>query len=245
MSGHSKWHSIRHKKGANDAKRGKIFTKHANLITIAARSGGDPDMNPALRLALDNAKRENMPNANIERAIKKGTGEDKDAAQMHEMTYEGYGPNGIAIFVEALTDNKNRTLTNVRTAFGKNGGNMGESGSVGYMFHKKGLIFITNGSEDLELAAIEADVEDVELDGEMMTVTTAFADLYSVRDTMEAAGAIIEKAEHQLIADTHIVVSDIENAKKVMRLIEAIEDDDDVTSVASNADISTTILEQL
>lgn len=245
MSGHSKWHSIRHKKGANDAKRGKIFTKHANLITIAARGGGDPDMNPALRLALDNAKRENMPNANIERAIKKGTGEDKDAAQMHEMTYEGYGPNGVAIFVEALTDNKNRTLTNVRTAFGKNGGNMGESGSVGYLFHKKGLIFITNGSEELEMAAIEADAEDVELEGEMMTVTTGFADLYAVRDAMEAAGAEIEKAEHQLIADTQIVIDDVPAAQKVMRLIEAIEDDDDVTSVASNADISGEVMEQL
>ncbi|MDH5597337.1 MAG: YebC/PmpR family DNA-binding transcriptional regulator, partial [Candidatus Peregrinibacteria bacterium] len=125
MSGHSKWHSIKHKKGAADAKRGKIFTRHANLITIAARAGGDPDMNPNLRLAIDNAKADNVPNNNIERAIKRGTGEDKSAAQIEEVTYEGYGPAGTAVYVECLTDNTNRTYTNIRTIFNKRGGNLG------------------------------------------------------------------------------------------------------------------------
>ena len=173
------------------------------------------------------------------------TGEDKDAAQRHEVVYEGYGPNGVAILVEALTDNKNRTLTNVRTAFGKNGGNMGESGSVNYLFQKKGLIFIDNPSEELEMTAIEADAEDVEIDGEMMTVTTAFTDLYAVRDAMEAGGANITEAKHELIAETQISITELSEAQKVMRLLEAIEDDDDVTSVASNADIASELYENL
>ena len=143
MSGHSKWHSIRHKKGAADAKRGKIFTRHAKLITIAAQQGGgDPDMNPGLRLAIEKAKAENMPNDNINRAVKKGTGELKDGAIIMEINYEGYGPNGIALMVSCLTDNKNRTVASVRSILSKNGGSMGESGCVGWMFHKKGVLVV-------------------------------------------------------------------------------------------------------
>ena len=165
MAGHSKWHSIRHKKGANDAIRGKIFTKHANLITIAARNGGDPETNPALRLAIENAKKENTPNKNIERAIKKGTGEDKSASQLVEATFEGYGPNGIAILIETLSDNRNRTVSGIRIAFSKNNGNLGENGSVSWMFHRKGIIEITlqdaTHTENIEILAIENDAEDI------------------------------------------------------------------------------------
>jgi YebC/PmpR family DNA-binding regulatory protein len=172
MSGHSKWHSIRHKKGAADAARGKIFTRHAKLITIAARDGGDPEMNPSLRLAIDNAKKENMPNANIERAIKKGTGEDKDGTQFFEITYEGYAPGGIAVLVSTFTDNKNRTVSSIRSIFSKNGGNLGESGSVSFMFHKKGIILVSNPSDEIEMAAIEAGAEDVVISEKMLEVST-------------------------------------------------------------------------
>lgn len=193
MSGHSKWHSIKHKKGAEDAKRGKIFTKHAKLIAIAARGGGDPDMNPSLRMAIENARAENMPRDAIDRAIKKGTGESKDGVQMEEIIYEGYGPGGVALFIETLTDNRNRTVTALKLNLSKNGGTLGAAGSVAYMFKKRGLILVpatlvpvsgTRGSrvpdskvaasdvqaqisgknaEEIELAAIDAGAEDVKV----------------------------------------------------------------------------------
>ena len=246
MSGHSKWHSIRHKKGAADAARGKIFTRHAKLITIAARDGGgDPDMNPGLRLAIENAKKDNMPNANIERAIKKGTGEDKDAAQFFEITYEGYAPGGIAVLVETLTDNKNRTVSSVRSTFTKHGGNLGESGSVAFLFQKKGMILVSNPSEELEMEAIEAGAEDVSEEDGLLEVITAPKELFSIKEALEKAGAKIESAELKFIPENTIKVDDESSAKKIIHLIQALEDNDDVSNVSHNADISADIMEKV
>jgi YebC/PmpR family DNA-binding regulatory protein len=245
MSGHSKWHSIRHKKGTADAARGKIFTRHAKLITIAARDGGDPEMNPSLRLAIDNAKKENMPNANIERAIKKGTGEDKDGTQFFEITYEGYAPGGIAVLVSTFTDNKNRTVSSIRSIFSKNGGNLGESGSVSFMFHKKGIILVSNPSDEIEMAAIEAGAEDVVISEKMLEVSTDPKELYAVKKALEDAGAEIESAEARLVPENTIEITDESTAQKVVRLIQTLEDDDDVSNVAANFDIPEEILEKV
>ena len=238
MAGQSKWHQIRHKKGAEDAKRGKIFTRHAHLITIAARQGGgDPEMNPALRLAIENAKKDNVPAANIERAIKRGTGELKDAAEITEETYEGYGPAGVAFIVEALTDNKNRTFTNIRTIFSKRGGSLGESGSVRWMFERKGIIQLNTEGKDidaLELAAIDAGCEDVEREDGMLLVTTAPNELMQVVEALKKAGVEPEQAELALIPKNTVSVS-AEDAQKVMNLIDALEEDPDVSNVHTNA----------
>ncbi|MBU0727817.1 YebC/PmpR family DNA-binding transcriptional regulator, partial [Patescibacteria group bacterium] len=236
MSGHSKWHSIKHKKGAADAARGKIFTRHANLITIAARAGGgDPDMNPSLRLAIDNAKSDNVPNANIERAVKRGSGEGKDASEIFEITYEGYGPGGTAIIVECLTDNKNRTLTNIRTIFNKRGGNLGASGSVSYIFERKGVITMnTEGkdSDEVELAAIDAGAADIERSDGIMEIYTAPNDLMSVSDNLKEAGFDAEQAEVLLVPNQTVAVEDEKTAQKVMDFIDAIEEDPDVSNVS-------------
>ncbi len=241
MSGHSKWHSIRHKKGAADAKRGQIFTRHANLITIAARDGGgDADMNPALRIAIDNAKKENMPNANIDRAIKKGTGEDKDGARLEEMSFEGYGPEGVAIFVKAISDNRNRTVASVRSSFSKHGGNLGESGSVAWMFHQKGIIELENLNEDLEMVAIESGAEDIQ-DNE---ITCAMQDFAELKKALEEAGAKVARGEIAMIPENTIKIEDESKAKQVLRLVEALEDNDDVSSVSANFDIPEEVLEK-
>ncbi|MBN1258254.1 YebC/PmpR family DNA-binding transcriptional regulator [Candidatus Peregrinibacteria bacterium] len=178
MSGHSKWHNIKEKKGATDAKRGKVFTRHAALIAIAAKSGGDPSMNPGLRFAIDNAKRDNVPNANIERAIKRGTGELKGEAQIEEITYEGYGPGGIAVIVECLTDNKNRTFTNLRILFDKRGGNIGGTGSVAWMFERQGTSYVPKypvNIEDAETAKkVLGFVDALEEDEDVSNVTSNF-----------------------------------------------------------------------
>lgn len=245
MSGHSKWHSIRHKKGANDAARGKVFTRHAKLITIAARDGGDPEMNPGLRLAIDNAKKENMPNNNIDRAIKKGTGEDKDGAQLLEITYEGYAPGGVAILVETLTDNKNRTVSSVRSTFTKAGGNLGESGSVAFMFSKKGVILVNNSNDDIEMAAIESGAEDVSPDGDFLEVTTEPKELFAIKKSLEGAGAEIESAEVKLLPANTVEVNDEATAKKIIYLLQNLEDNDDVSSVSSNVDIPEEIMEKV
>lgn len=248
MSGHSKWHSIKHKKGAADAKRGKIFTKHARLITIAARSGGDPDMNPGLRAAIDNAKAENVPNDNIDRAIKKGSGEDKDAAILHEVMYEAYGPNGIAIIVTAITDNKNRTLTNVRTILSKNGGNMGESGSVAYMFNFKGYFVVDPGgkdAEELQLEMIEMGATDFKMDGNLIEVFCEPSDFAAVRSKLNEAGIKVESASLSYIPDNTVEITDEKVAEKILKLIDKIEEDDDVSDVYSNFDIPEDILSKL
>jgi len=246
MSGHSKWHSIKHKKGAADAARGKIFTRHAKLITIAARDGGgDPEMNPALRLAIENAKKQNMPNANIERAIKKGTGEDKNAAQFFEILYEGYGPAGVAILVECLTDNKNRTVSSVRSTFTKNGGNLGESGSVAFLFETKGVIEITNPSDDLEMAAIDAGAENLENADGILEIFTAPKDLFAVKSALEKAGAEISVAEIRRNPTTEVKITDEKTAAQIFKLLSALEENDDVSNVFSNADISAELLEKV
>lgn len=248
MSGHSKWHSIKHKKGAADAKRGKVFTQHAKMITLAAQSGGDPDMNPSLRAAIDRAKMDNTPNANIDRAIKKGTGDLKDGTILVETSYEGYGPGGAAILVKAITDNKNRTLPSVRHCFSKNGGKLGADGCVAWMFEQKGVILMNvegRDMEEIEMAVIEAGAEDMEADGDMMTITTAFADLGSVRDALIAAGFEIESANVDYIAKEQVKIDDEATANKLIKLMNALEDDEDVTGVAGNFDIAEEILEKL
>lgn len=246
MSGHSKWHSIKHKKGAADAKRGKMFTQHAKLIALAAQQGGDPEMNPALRAAIDRAKLDNLPNMNIERAIKKGTGELKDGSVIMELTYEGYGPGSTAIYVKVVTDNKNRAVSNVRNIFTKHGGNLGEAGCVAWMFKKKGIITINiegKNLEDVEMVVIESGAEDMEVDNQLMTVYTAYQDLMNVKKALETAGLKTENADISFVATDTIKIEDPATAKKILKLMESLEEDEDVTSVSSNFDIPETVME--
>ncbi|MDD5469500.1 MAG: YebC/PmpR family DNA-binding transcriptional regulator [Candidatus Peribacteraceae bacterium] len=247
MSGHSKWHSIKHKKGAADAKRGKIFTRHAKLIEIAAREGGsgDPGMNPRLATAIENAKLDNVPNANIDRAIKKGTGELK-GEQTVGVTYEAYGPGGVACIIECLTDNKNRTLSNVRSAIEKRGGKWAESGSVLFMFAKKGVVHAEGKlSEETELELIDAGAEDIEKTAEGVSVTTDPAKWARVRDTLKKAGLNVQEAGLKYVAKTEVTISDRETAQKVLDFIETIEEDEDVAEVSANADFTEDVLEQI
>ncbi len=247
MSGHSKWSTIKHKKGAADAKRGKIFTKHAKLIEIAAREGGggDPTMNAALKAAIDNAKAENVPNANIDRAVKKGTGELKGDATVG-VIYEAYAPGGTALIIECLTDNKNRTLPNVRTIIEKRGGKMAESGSVMFLFSQKGVV-VANGTmnDELELSLIDAGAEDIEVSDEIVSVTTEVGSWTNVRDLLKEKGLEIQEAGMKYIAMQEVSVEDLESAQKLMDLISAIEEDEDVSDVHTNADISDEIASQL
>lgn len=250
MSGHSKWHSIKHKKAATDAKKGKIFTKHAKLVAIAARGGGDPDKNPSLRLAIDNARAENMPRENIERAIKKGTGETKGAAVMEEIFYEGFGPGGAALYIETLTDNRNRTLTNVKHIFTKHGGNFGSAGTVGYLFKKKGVINVKisesgKKEEDIELAAIDAGADDVVSDGELVTIYTEPTAVMKVRAALEGAGVKVETASQTYLPQTNVKIEDVETARQLLKLVDLIEEDEDVSEVHGNFDIAEEILEKL
>lgn len=245
MSGHSKWHSIKHKKGALDAKRGKIFTKHAKLISIAARNGGDPKMNPTLRTAIVNAKADGVPNSNIEKAIKHGSGEDKNGVSYEEIMYEGYGPDGTAMLIEVITDNKNRAITNVKTIITKNGGRMGDPGSVSFLFKRKGLIIAKcedKNPEEAELMAIDAGAEDLTIqDGEFEIVTND-THLMRVRDNLEKAGFVIEKAEIVYLPKNIVRIDTPEKAKKVLNLMDVLEDDDDVLNVHSNFDIPEEIM---
>ncbi|MBD3328154.1 YebC/PmpR family DNA-binding transcriptional regulator [Candidatus Peregrinibacteria bacterium] len=250
MAGHSKWHNIKHKKAAQDAKMGKIFTKHAKLIQIAAsQGGGDPTMNPALRAAVENAKADNVPTANIERAIKKGTGEGKDASQISEVLYEAFGPSGTAFYIETLTDNKNRTITNVKIILNKKGGTFGAAGSVGYLFNKKGIIEIPiseqNEKEELELAAIDAGAEDVETTEEFMVVYTDPQDLMKVKDQLMRRSIQVKSAELSYMPVNYVEIKNAEDAQKVINLIESLEEDEDVSTVYTNANIDYDILKQL
>jgi len=249
MSGHSKWSSIKHKKGALDAKRGKIFTKHAKMITLAARDGGaDPDMNSALRLAIDNAKADNTPNNNIERAIKRGTGDLKDAAEIVEIMYEGYGPVGTALMIQCLSDNKNRTVSNVKSTLAKNGGNMGTSGSVAYMFQRKGMIIVKLGDKDrdeAELALIDTGAEDIQGEGDTLEVQTDAADLAKVRENIVNLGFEVASAEIAYIPDNTVKIDEVDKAKKVLKLMDALDEDEDVSNVFSNFDIPDEILNSL
>lgn len=237
MSGHSKWHQIRHKKGLIDAKRGKIFTRHAKLITIAAQSGGDPSTNARLRSEIDRAKTAGVPAANIDRAIKKGTGE-LGGDKMAELVYEGYAPGGVAVLIQTLTDNRNRTVQELRLIFSRNGGQLVDSGSVAYLFSKKGLIQADLGtldSEEAELKAIDAGAEEISLDGTQMVVTTALENLHSAETKLKAAGFTVESAQPAFIPATWVDPG--ENAEKVRALLEAVEELDDVDEVFSNADL--------
>ncbi len=239
MSGHSKWSTIRHKKGAADAKRGKIFTKLIKEITVAARmGGGDLNSNPRLRTAVIACKAENMPKDNIERAIKKGTGE-LEGVNYEESTYEGYGPGGAAIFLESLTDNKNRAVADIRHIFNKNGGNLGENGCVSWMFDKKGYIAIEKSAASEEAvmeAALEAGAEDIREDEEIFEVITAPEDFETVKEAIDGAEIPYTEAEVTLLPQTTTDLSGKE-AEQMIRLMEALEDCEDVQKVYTNADI--------
>jgi len=239
MSGHSKWSSIKHKKGAADAKRGKIFTRLIKEITIAARmGGGDPDANPRLRTAIQAAKSENMPKDNIERAIKKGTGE-LEGVNYEESTYEGYGPGGAAVLIDSLTDNKNRAVAEIRHIFSKNGGNLGENGCVAWMFEKKGYINVDRASADEEVLmekALDAGAEDVREDADSFEIITDPGDFEAVKSAMEASSIAFETAEVTMLPQS---VSNLKGkeAEQMIRLMDALEDCDDVQRVYTNADI--------
>lgn len=238
MAGHSKWHNIQRRKGAQDAKRGKIFMRHAKFIyTAAKQGGGDPDMNPTLRTAIEKAKADNMPNDNIERAIKKATG-TLDGASFEEMTYEGYGPGGVAVIVHVLTDNRNRTASEVRHAFTKHGGNLGETGCVSFMFDRKGYIVIvdkegTIDEDELTLEAIDGGAEDIEVNEQVYEIYTAPENFEEVRNHIENKGYDIEEAEITLIPQNYSELEE-EQQEKVMQLVDMLEESEDVQDVHHN-----------
>lgn len=242
MAGHSKWHNIQRRKGAQDAKRGKIFMRHAKLIyTAAKQGGGDPDMNPTLRTTIEKAKADNMPNDNIERAIKKATG-TLDGASYEEVTYEGYGPNGIAVIVHVLTDNRNRTAAEVRHAFSKHGGNLGETGCVSFMFDRKGYIVIMDkegkvDEDELTLEAIEAGAEDIEVVDNVYEIYTMPDDFEKVRNDLSELGYDIEEAEVTLIPQNYTEL-DKEQEATVTQLIDMLEESEDVQDVYHNLKIA-------
>jgi len=244
MSGHSKWSSIKHKKGAADAKRGKIFTKIIKEITVATRiGGGDPDGNPRLRTAIMGAKSKNMPVDNITRAIKKGTGE-LEGIQYEEHTYEGYGPGGAAIFLEAMTDNKNRTVSEIRAALGKAGGNLGENGCVGWMFEKKGLITVkaeAKSEDELMELAIDAGADDLQTVDEQYEITTAVENFEAVRKALEDAGVAMELAEITRIPQNTVSI-DEKKGKALLKLMDILDDHDDIQKAYSNFDISDEVM---
>jgi YebC/PmpR family DNA-binding regulatory protein len=245
LSGHSKWSTIKRKKGAADAKRGALFGKLSRAITVAAREGGgDPEMNPALALAVSKAKDGNMPNDNIQRAIDKGTGAGADAEQFERITYEGYAPGGVAILVEVLTDNRNRAASDVRYVFSKNGGKLGTSGSVAYLFERKGVILVPKDSVDedeLMEFALEAGAEDVEAMESDYRVVTTPEDFTAVRNSLRKAGVEFENAEITMQPQNSIDL-DANTAKQTLRLIDALEENDDVQEVYANFDISDEVM---
>jgi YebC/PmpR family DNA-binding regulatory protein len=246
MSGHSKWSTIKRQKGAADAKRGAVFTKLSREIILAAKQGGgDTSMNFRLRLAVQRAKAANMPNDNIERAIAKATGTGADGEQLDEMTYEGYGPGGTAILVAVLTDNKNRTVSEVRHQFSRAGGNLGENGSVAWQFDAKGLITVpVNGSDpdDIALQAIDAGAEDVAVSGEIIEVQTEPSDLEAVRKALESSGLEIENADFAMVPKVTVDL-DEKTAHQALKLIDGLEDLEDVQRVYSNANFTDEVIE--
>lgn len=246
MAGHSKWANIQHRKGRQDAKRGKMFTKAAKEIIIAAKNGGDPAANSRLRAAIAAAKAINLPKDKIENAIKKGTGE-LAGGDIFEISYEGYGPGGVALIVETATDNKNRTVAEVRHLLTKHGGSMGEAGCVGWMFDRKGVIVLDKASyseDQLMEVALEAGAEDVVDEGESWEVITAVADFIMVREALEAAEITVQSAELTMIPQNTIEV-DAETGRKLMRLVDALEENDDVQNVHANFDLPDEVLAEL
>jgi YebC/PmpR family DNA-binding regulatory protein len=247
MAGHSKWAGIKHKKAIVDARRGKLFTKLARAITVAAKEGGgEPEANPRLALAISKAKDASMPKDNIERAIAKGTGEGADAAALEDVVYEGYGPGGVAMLVEAVTDNRNRTGSEVRHIFAKHGGSLGEPGSVAYLFDKKGLVVVDGErySEDDLMVAIDAGAEDIAMDDDVFEILCDPSDLTAVRAALEEAGIEIETAEVTQQPKTRVPL-DEDGATKLMRLIDVLEDNDDVDAVHANFDVDADVLERV
>lgn len=235
MSGHSKWSTIKREKGTKDAKRGAVFTKLGNMIAIAARGGADPSMNPTLALAIDKAKASNMPLANIQRAIDRVN--DKNQAALEEITYEAYGPGGIALLIETATDNKNRTYPEVRTAVTKHGGTMADAGSVAFQFERKGQIIVSETGDEALMTALDAGAEDArEEDGELVVYTQA-RDMHAVLDQIKSAGLTVKEAELTYVANADVPVVDQEKADKVLRLMDALDDLDDVVNVHTNADL--------
>ncbi len=247
MSGHSKWSSIKHKKGAADAKRGKLFSKLARGIMVAAKEGGgDPGNNLALQNAIEKARSYSMPKDNIDRAIAKGSGAGADQEAFEAIVYEGYGPDGVAVIVEALTDNRNRTASDVRHTFAKNGGNLGSTGAVAWQFERRGVVVVPSDGvdeEELLLAAADGGADDVEQDGDVFQVTSAPEALAAVRTAVEAAGFTVDSAELQMVPKTTVAVEDETTARQIMRLIDALEDNDDVQDVYANFDIPERVLE--
>jgi len=247
VSGHSKWSTIKHKKGAADAKRGQLFTKLSKAIIVAAKEGGpDPGANLSLQNAIEKARSYSMPKDNIERAIARGAGTDADGASYETVIYEGYGPEGVAVLVEALTDNRNRTASDVRHTFAKNGGNLGTSGAVAWLFERRGVVLVDAEAVDedeLVLAAAEGGADDVERDGSTFVVSSAPESLAAVREAVQAAGIEIQSAELTMIPKTTVEVAEEVSARKLIRLIEALEDNDDVQEVSANFDIPEQVLE--
>jgi YebC/PmpR family DNA-binding regulatory protein len=245
MSGHSKWHTIKHKKGALDAKRGKLFTKVIKEITIAARSGGgDPNQNPRLRKAINDAKAANMPNDTIDRATKRGTGE-LEGVHYEEVTYEGYGPGGVAVMVQTTTDNRNRTVSEIRHLFSKHGGNLGESGSVAWMFNKKGQIIVDaggKGEDEMMELALDAGAEDIQNDGASYQILTAPEDFHTVLEKVKGTGLEPISAEIAMIPQNTIKL-DGSAATHMLKLYEALDDHEDVQSVSSNFEIDDAVME--
>src|SRR6202163_50081 len=249
MSGHSKWSKVKRFKGAIDAKRGQIFSKLSKEISIAAKTGGgDSDSNPRLRSAIQAARAQSMPNDNVERAIKRGTGEGSEAQHFDEIVYEGYGPGGVAVIVEAATDNKNRTAAEIRSIFTKNDGNLASSGSVSYMFHKKGQITVSRAGIDadriLELA-LEAGAEELTTEEDEYVITTSHDQLYAVADALKKAGITTDGHKFTFTPATTIPIADEAVARQIMRLCDALEEDDDVQNVYSNLDIPDELLARL
>ena len=247
MSGHSKWASIKHKKAVVDQRRGQHFTKLARALTVAAREGGgDPTGNPALALAVQKARDASMPKDNIERAIAKGTGEGVDADQIETVVYEGYGPGGVALLIEALTDNRNRTSADIRHAFSKHGGNLGEPGSVSYLFDKSGVIVVDAAryDEDDLMPAIDAGAEDIALDDDVYEILTSPSELVAVRESLEAAGVEIESADVTQRPKSRVPV-DESDAARLLKLIDTLEESDDVGAVHANFDVDASVLERI
>jgi YebC/PmpR family DNA-binding regulatory protein len=246
VSGHSKWATIKHKKGAADKARGKLFAKLIRQVEVSAREGGgDPDTNPTLRTMFQKAREASVPLDTIERAIKRGTGE-LEGVRYEQVSYEGYAPSGVAVIVECLTDNRNRTGADIRSTFSKNGGSMAEPGAVSWQFERKGIVLVPKDGvteDDLMLAALDAGAEDIADEGDQWQVTTPPSDLPAVRDAIEAAGLTVDSAEVTMISTNTVPLSNEGDAKKVLHLIDLLEEHDDVQNVYANFDIPDSILE--
>ena len=247
MSGHSKWSSIKHKKGAADAKRGQLFSKLSRAIIVAAKEGGgDPANNLALQNAIEKAKSYSMPKDNIDRAIAKGSGADADADAFETIVYEGYGPEGVAVIVEALTDNRNRTAADVRHMFSKHGGNLGTAGAVAWQFERRGVVVVPAegvDEDELFLAAADGGAEDIDRDGDVFQITSAPEALAEVRTAVQGAGFAVDSAELSMIPKVTVAIEDEAKARQVVRLVEGLEDNDDVQDVYANFDIPEQVLE--